>query len=124
MIIKLLNRDIELENERIVGNDITFPHEFNPHNVRLWAIGNEFGPIGAVWADCEQNAFDALVDNDLADGLSTDEENEDTTYLGNAGEPFDLTYAWIEAVNLTKQSMEFIVKLAECRGGCYDSLDF
>ena len=50
---------VELDAEKILCNDIHLPNSrFNPHNVRLWVIGTEFGALGAVWADCEQDAFD------------------------------------------------------------------
>ncbi len=63
-------REVELEDERILCNDIILPFgEFNPHNVRLWVIGNEFGALGAVWASHEQDALDELVDADLGGGL-------------------------------------------------------
>ena len=48
MEIKLRNNTIELEDERILTNDVTFQNEYNPHKVQLWVIGNEYGALCAV----------------------------------------------------------------------------
>lgn len=95
-------RFAELELDRILGNNVVLPGEFNPHNVRLWVIGNEFGAMGAVWADCQGDALDELVDADLGSGLLIDESDadEETSRLGNAGEPADLSHAWMGEVEL------------------------
>lgn len=79
--------------------------EFNPHNMRPWLIGNEYGVLGIVYAHHEQDALDEMVDNDKLDGhLLSDEDalertdengNEDFARLGNAGEPFNLDNVWM-----------------------------
>ncbi len=121
---------IELEDERILCNDVRLPHDgANPHNVRLWVIGNEFGVLCAVWASHEQDALDEACNAGLLSGLACDEpENEDeqdeVTRLGNAGEPHDLTYAWIQTVRLDgAKDWELIARFAEARGACADTLD-
>lgn len=119
-------RSVELENERILCNDVTFPWERHPHNMRLWVIGNEFGALGAVWASNEQDAFDELVDADLGNGLLIDEADadEECARLGNAGEPADLDNAWIQLVRLDPtQDCILIAKFSEARGACADTLD-
>jgi len=126
-------RNAELENDKILCNNIIFEGEFNPHNVRLFVIGHEFGAIGAVWASCEQDALDELVDCDLGDCFLIDleefekmseEEKEQTTYLGNASEPADLSYVWIGEVEFDKvRDFEVLMKFAEARGSCCDNLD-
>ena len=91
-------REIELSPERIACNDITLPWEFNPHNTRLFVIGNEYGAVGAVWANHDQDALDELIDQGLGNCFliseddqktATKEEQEDWAHLGNAGEPCD-----------------------------------
>jgi hypothetical protein len=116
-------REIEIEAERVLANDVTLPWEFNPHNVRLWVIGNEFGALGAVWASHEQDALDTLVDENLGDSLIVEEADwsEDGTRLGNAGEPCDLTNVWIQLADLT--DCRLLCAFAEARGAAENNLD-
>lgn len=117
---------VELAPERILANDVHFAGEFNPHNVRLWVIGNEFGALGAVWAGNEQDALDELVDSDLGGGLLIDEKDatEDSARLGNAGEPADLTYAWMATVNFQpERDLALLLCFAEARGANNSTLD-
>lgn len=124
---------VELAPEQIRCNNVVFAGEFNPHNVRLFVIGNEFGALGAVWADCEQDAFDELVDCDLGNGLlvdeatysaMSDEEKEELSALGNAGEPADMTHAWIAQVDFQPaRDWKLLIAFAEARGACADTLD-
>src|SRR3989442_10444928 len=91
---------VELPAERILTNNVIFSGEFNPHNIRLWVIGNAYGALGAVWAGNEQDALDQLVDAGLGDQFLVDEQTQaeqedDLSYLGNAGEAADLTDAWM-----------------------------
>ncbi len=111
-------REVELETERILCNDVVFPWEFNPHNVGLWVVGNEFGVLGAAWGN-EQDALDEIADADLLTSCAIDDENdvdEDTTHLGNAGEPYDLTNVWMQRVDLNKMGVKECVILADARG--------
>jgi hypothetical protein len=75
--------------------------DFNPHNVRPWLIHNEFGTLAIVYANNEQDALDEAVDGGKMDSCMVSREdweesqrNQDDDYamLGNASEPFDLTY--------------------------------
>lgn len=127
-------RSVEVEPGRVKCNDVTFPWENHPHNMRLWVIGAEYGPFGAVWASHEQDALDELIDSNLGDALliseddqasATDEEREEWAHLGNAGEPCDLTNVWIQTVDLspTAENAKLLCLLSEARGACTDSLD-
>lgn len=116
---------VEIEPDRILCNDITFPWEYHPHNMSLWVIGSAFGPLGAVWASNESDAIDELIDNNLAAGILLEEgdADEDAPRGGNAGEPYDQTSLWIGRVLFERKADENLIKqiawLAEARGqGC------
>lgn len=92
-----------ITDEMIVNPDDYIPTgKFNPHHIRPWLIHNEYGVLCVVFASCEQDALDEAVDNDRLDscliaesdyadyGVWTDDD--ESAHLGNAGEPFDLTY--------------------------------
>ena len=100
-------RFAELDGDKIALNNVILPKTidsdgaYNPHNVRLFVIGHEFGAICAVWASHEQEAFDEACDANLIDCLmaeNQDIDNEELAPLGNASELFDLTHAWIGTV--------------------------
>lgn len=120
---------LDMKSEEILTNDVTFPWE--RHTTPLWIIGNEFGPIAAVWARTEQDALDESCDAGLTAGLSTStteqeldamteeelEEWEETiTRLGNAGEPHNLAYLWMQEADLNATPVQTIAALAEARG--------
>lgn len=125
----LAGRAHELAERDILLNDPVLPGEYNPHNVRLWIIGHEYGPIVAVWASCEQDAFDEMLDQGyehfLVQPEDVDPELEETyAYLGNAGEPCDLDYAWIDEVTLDPvKDLKLIIAIAEGRGAGNDNLE-
>ena len=121
---KVDGREVEVDAKRVLTNDVTFQWESNPHNVRLWLIGNEYGVMGAVWADCEQDALDELVDADLGAGILIDESDadEECARLGNAGEPACLDNCRLEAVDLDKQTQRLLCAFAEARGAEADTL--
>jgi hypothetical protein len=97
------------------ADDVVNPDEyianggFNPHHIRPWLIGNEFGVLGIVYASHEQDAMDELADAGKLDGHlvkmeeTTVGENGETlddcgaelTHLGNAGEPFNIDNVWM-----------------------------
>lgn len=98
---------VELPGDKILTNNVIFPKHidsessYNPHNVRLWVIGNEHGALCAVWAGHEQEAFDEACEAGMIDCLMAeiqDYDNESLTPLGNVSELFDLTTAWIGEV--------------------------
>jgi hypothetical protein len=122
---------VELEDEKILANDVTLPSDSNPHNTRLFVIGDEYGPMAAVWARHEQDAFDELCDQGLSADLACDEPSEgdedsreDISYLGNASEPHNLSTAWIGEADLTDTQTYFglWLKLAEAKGACAKNL--
>ena len=116
---------VKIDINRVLANDVIFDGEFNPHNVRLWLISNMHGYVAAVWASCEQDALDEAVDADLMDSLAIDEADadEDTARLGNASEPFDLTYCAICALPQNEMSVGILMAFAEARGAGADTLD-
>lgn len=118
--------EVELPDEQILCNDVTLPWEFNPHKTRLFVIGHEFGALAAVWADCEQEAFDALVDEGYGDCFLIDESEADEycARLGNAGEPANLDYAWVQVVRLDEtKDCRLLCAFAEARGNQQTTLD-
>lgn len=113
---------VEVDDERIACNNVTLPGDFNPHNTKLYVIGNEYGALGAVWADNLQDAFDALCDEGFSAGLSVEEpvsehDEEEVSRLGNAGEPHDLSNAWAgEVIFEAARDLKVLLKFAEARG--------
>jgi hypothetical protein len=108
----------DINDKDILLNDVVLPQEFNPHNVRLWIIGHEFGAICAVWASCEQDAFDEMLNAGYEHFLvENPEEDLEYCYLGNAGEPCNLDYAWITPVEFDfVRDYRALIALAEARG--------
>ena len=110
---------VELEGDSILLNDVNLPehieHTFNPYNVKLWVIGNEYGALCAVWGSSEQEALDEAVDAGLLDSLMDEEQdydNEDLTPLGNASELFDLNSVWMGEVEFdAARDIKLIVTL-------------
>lgn len=127
-------REVQLDDDRInvTGADcsLTLPGDSGVGGSgHLWVIGNEFGALGAVVARHEQDAFDQLCDCGFSDGLivdepETEEEREGLAFLGNAGEPHDLTNAWIQQVRIDPAlDIELIVALARADGAGVNTLD-
>lgn len=125
-------RFAEVDAEGILLDNAQLPPEidvsdrYNPHNIRLWVIGNEHGPICAVFAGCERDAFDQAVDLDQLDCLMEDDQNYDDetlASLGNADELFDLSYAWIAEVEFdAKRDIQLIVAIVKARAEGLDNL--
>ena len=100
----------ELGEQDILLNDVTMPGDYNPNNVRLWVIGHEYGPICAVWAANEQDALDEMLDQGYEQFLVADEDFDEAldregvyAHSGSAGEPCDLSYAWIKPIVLDEK---------------------
>lgn len=70
-------RETDVEAENFLLNDVILPGAFNPHNVRPWAIGNEYRILGVVWASCEGDALDILVDEELGNSLIVTDPKDD-----------------------------------------------
>lgn len=131
---------VELEPEKISVSDAIMPGEFNPHKIRLWVLGDISGAICAVWADCEQDAWDkacdenfldsyqiAETDPDLKRNEETGEETLDNSMelmrLGNASEPFAFDQAWMAVAPWEKQAVEVLVCMAHAIGAQADTLE-
>jgi hypothetical protein len=141
MAIKLYDaqdHEYEIEDKLVLTNDVTLPGDFNPHNTRLWIIGDTCGnfgvTLGAVWAQHEQDALDELVDQGMGYALLvsdedlaklTDEEREDLATIGNLSEYADLSNTWLrEIVFKPSRDWKIMCKFAEARGMQADNLDF
>ena len=120
---------VEIERKEVLCNNVVLPWETTPHNVGLWVACNEFGPMGAAWASCEQDALDELCDAGLTLGCRvdnqnpTEEESESLVTLGNHGEYHSLDYVTIERVDLDACGAQLLCEFAEARGACCDTLD-
>ena len=126
-------REIEVDADRILCNDIVLPCDAAyKQSTKLWVIWNAHGPMGAVWADYEEDALDLLVDSDLAGGILVDDstfermddnEKEYLKHLGNAGENCDLTDTGMESVSFKpERDWKLMCKFAEARGAGLDRL--
>ena len=115
---------LTLDASRVLANDVFFDGEYNPHGVKLWVISNELGPVAAVWASCEQDALDVAVDADLMGAFSVDEADADegTARLGNASEPFDLTYCGCRHLPQSEMPLPLLLAFAEARGAGADTV--
>jgi len=98
----------EIPDNRVLLNDVVFPKHidpdsgFNPHGVKAYIIGNEYGALCLVWASYEGEALDNAVDGNMMNSMLAEEQdydNGDLTPLGNASELFDLSYAWVQPVD-------------------------
>jgi hypothetical protein len=126
-----------LAADRVLTNDVTFDGEFNPHNVGLFIISNEYGAVCAVWASSEQDALDEAVDADLMESfavegpISFDEKEQSdvdvdgvtVTRLGNAGEPFYLDNCGCHRIPQDDMPVALLIAFAEARGEGADNLD-
>lgn len=120
------------------------PHNNRPWLIELG--GSYQSVFKLVWATCEQDALDVACDNDMLDSIQLDDIEADERVvheddcpsndpeldpkfvnqccnywdnfarLGNAGEPFDLDNVGLTELDLTKQSLQFMMWLAEARG--------
>jgi len=67
-----------------------------------WAVWNEYGLIAIVFADCEQDALDIIVDEstklDSCQVANTRENREYHAYLGNESMLYDLDYIGLKEI--------------------------
>jgi hypothetical protein len=115
--------EAEYKGHRFTDKDVVDPDRdwiwagsYNPNKVRPWLIYNEYGTLAVVFASHESDALDAAVDagkmescrvpNEDVDAMS-EEEQEELAFLGNAGEPHDLTYVGV--VELPNPAFSFVV---------------
>ena len=119
-------REIQIESQLVLCNDIIFPWEFNPHNIKPYAISNEFGTLGVVWAE-NHEVLDVLVDAGLGNSLLIPESDmifdmisdngNDVVYLGNASELCNIENVTIQEVELDElKDCKLLCLLAEARG--------
>tara|TARA_R110000744_G_scaffold101158_1_gene195034 strand:- start:222 stop:638 length:417 start_codon:yes stop_codon:yes gene_type:complete len=85
--------------------------EYNPHNVRAWVVGNEFGALGVVVGAHEQEALDEAVDSGFMDSELMSQQDykeysdngwhDSYTYAGNASEAI-----WTEHLSIIEINTE------------------
>lgn len=135
----------QVADANILCNNVILPKEidaecgFNPHNVRLWVIGHNFGVVCAVWASSEQEALDEACDNNMMEHcmLSEDEASEyykecDENFsgsrcipLGNAGEWHNLDDCYMAEVDFQlPRDIALVLKFVRAVENQKDSLDF
>ena len=118
--------DMDIPNEFILVNDVTWPWEYNPHNIQPWIIYAEFGALGLVWAGTLQDALDTAVDSEqrLLSGQELSEEDAqdfidaggEPAYLGNASIPHDLSYVGYVELSTKDFPKELIAKMVQAVG--------
>lgn len=112
----------EIPADRIVGCPVFFPWEHRHGADSLYIICNEFGAMGAVWADNEQDALDELIDANLGGGIETEEpttedEEQDVSRAGNNGRAVDMTHCSIlRAVFEPARDWKLMCAFHEMRG--------
>lgn len=116
-----------LKPENIYCNEEpVLPDDYHPYNMRLWVIGHTYGAVCAVWATCEQNAFDNACNLNAIDCFLSeeqDDDNEELTPLGNASELFDLSEAFIYEVDFKiERDWQLLKAFARCNDN--DTLDY
>ena len=124
----------ELEGDKILCNDVCLSRSIDPdassfNTSKPYVIGHEFGPICMVWAAHEQDALDNAVDANMLDCLMADNEDcdrdsEGYASLGNAGEAFNLDYAWMAEVEIDPaRDIKLIVKLVRASEAGLNNVD-
>ena len=99
--MKCTYRNITFEDNDVVELDDWIPaNEYNPHNVRPWLLHDHGFTLCIVFASSLQDALDIAVDNNKLDSFRIEAEdyedyniesdNPTCSFLGNAGEPFDI----------------------------------
>jgi hypothetical protein len=87
--------------------------EYNPHGVRPWLLHDHGFALAVVFADCLQDAIDEAVDAGKLDRYRVEPEDaadypddEGISFLGNAGEPFDIE--GLDAIELPNPPFSFV----------------
>lgn len=112
----------EIPADRISGCPVFFPWEQPRNSDSLYVICNEYGAMGAVWADNEQNALDALIDANLGRGIEIEEpteENDDEPVerAGNFGRAVDISHCVILVASFEPaRDWKLIAAFHEMRG--------
>jgi hypothetical protein len=120
--------DVTVRPENVLTGNIDMQERYGIH---FYVIGHEFGALVAVWSYGDQDALDDAVDAGKMDAFMVSDEDfrdmnererEELAYLGNASEPFDLTNAWMERVDLKLQSPALIKALTKAQELDLDNL--
>ena len=120
--------EYDLDQDKVMTDDVTLRHEYQVGYSQLWLIGNEFGPLAAVWASHESDALDAAVNANLLDSLLLEESDLDAyheseyTRAGNASEPFESAHLWIKLAPIGEQTTLTQIRFGECRGAAVDNM--
>lgn len=124
-------QEFKVDSSLVVCNDITFDHEFNPHNVRAFMIFDLGIPIAVVWADSDTHAIDIAIENYLMNSCLVDCENcfwkhlkDDSmtcldrsgNYPDSSGDCLDLEGITMEVLFLKDQPLSTLLLFAEARG--------
>jgi hypothetical protein len=114
--------EIKFSDEDVVNAGGYIPAgEYNPHNIRPWLLHDHGFVLAVVFASNLQDALDEAADadkldryliasKDLDDYLDDEGNEGGITYLGNAGEPFDIE--WLGAVELPNPPFSFVALFA------------
>jgi hypothetical protein len=108
-----LNYDFTFSDSDVVEPSAWIPAgEYNPHNVRPFLLHDHGFTLAVVFASCLEDAIDAAVDADKLDRFMVSEEDrkdyeddEGITFLGSAGEPFDIE--GLDVVELPNPALSF-----------------
>lgn len=111
----------QLESYQIHVNDLALPGLYNPHKVKMFIVGNEYGPLCALWAS-ESELFDTLIDLGCGEAFVVSEEDledyrledgsYDVSYCGNDSSPCDLSNAWYEEVDFDSLDVDTKYQIA------------
>jgi hypothetical protein len=123
----------ELEAEKILTNDVIFPHEKPTSEHGLYLFGHTFGCVGAVWASHLQDAFDIAADEGMLDAWLVDEkelatmpekERDCLLVAGNHSDSFNFdSDGWSDVATFDyARDFKLLLALAEARGAAYDNL--
>lgn len=118
--------DVTISDADVVNPGDFIPRgEYNPHHVRPWLALDHGFPIGIVFASGAQDALDELADSGRLDRYKVPEgdlprrEEEDEehgiSYLGNAGEPYQIESMMLE--ELPTPAFSFCAMMAAMQEG-------
>lgn len=114
---------------RFSNTDVVNPGDYSmlgtaPYGWKAWLLHDEGYTVAVVFADCEQDAIDEAVDagkldrwqvapEELSDyGDTEEEQSQRLSYLGNAGEPFDIESLGMMEIPLPPFSFAGLVRAA------------
>ncbi len=104
---------LSFTDDDIVNPDDYIPTgEYNPHNVRPFALTAYGTVIGIAFAGCESDAVDEIADSGKLDAYQIPDAEHDcgddceALHAGNAGEPFDQSY--LRLFDLPNPKREFV----------------